>query len=141
MAETYINLGGQAHKFNDVDELRVAIDEYFQDCDDRNAPYTVSGLALALETSRRLLLDIQKSDHYSNDFKHLINLAKARILSRTEEGMLSNRYNAAGSIFTLKNNFGYVDKTESVVEHKSIGDDLEKRRMRVINAAKPKELE
>ena len=134
MAEVVINMG-KPKKFQDLQELSDRIDAYFEDCRDRGAPYTVTGLALALETSRRLLLDIQHDDHYSNDFKHLINMAKARVLQQTEEGMISGNLNATGCIFTLKNNFGYVDKTEQIVDVKSsVADSLESRRQRVIHA-------
>lgn len=137
MAEVYIGLlEGQRKKFEDIDQLKAAIDNYFLDCDERRAPYTVSGLALHLETSRRMLLDLQKKDYYSNDFKHLIGLAKQKILSRMEEGALSGRYNATATIFTLKNNFGYVDKTEQVIEQKNNSEVLENNRLRVINANK-----
>ena len=142
MAEAYINLGGKPKKFQDLQALDDAIQDYFVDCDNRGAPYTITGLAYTLETSRATLLNIQKNDYYSNDFKKLVSLAKQKILQRTEEGMLSSRYNAAGSIFTLKNNFGYVDKIEQVVEVKnSVADSLEDRRKRVIQAATAKIVE
>jgi len=122
-------------KFQDLEALKTAINEYFEDCDNRGAPYTISGLAYTLHTSRRTLLNIQQGGYYPIEFVELINLTKAKILSQLEEGMLSGRYNAAGSIFTLKNNFGYVDKIEQVVEVKdSIADTLEKRRKKVIEA-------
>jgi hypothetical protein len=129
-------------KFQDLNALETAINEYFQDCDNRNVPYTISGLAYTLHTSRRTLLNIQEGGYYPIEFIELINLTKAKILSQLEEGMLSGRYNAAGSIFTLKNNFGYVDKIEQVVEVKdSIADTLEQRRKKVIEAKQVKLIE
>ncbi len=143
MAEAYINLlPGQQKKFTDYKALKEAIEAYFEDCDERRAPYTISGLAYTLECSRRMLLNIQKEDHYSNDFKQLISLAKQKILQRTEENALNGQYNAAASIFTLKNNFGYVDKIEQVVEVKSdLAGSLEDRRQRAINATTIKIIE
>jgi len=137
MGEVYLNLlDGQRKKFEDINLLRVAIDDYFEDCDERRAPYTVSGLALALETNRKTLMNIQKADYYTNDFKQLVSLAKQKILSRTEEGMLSGHLNATGSIFTLKNNFGYVDKIEQVNTDGNNTNTLEMNRLRVIEANK-----
>ena len=134
MAEAYIDMG-KPRLFQDAAKLQERIDAYFDDCRDRGAPYTITGLAVALETSRRLLLDIQKSDHYPNDFKEIVNLAKARVLQQTEEGMMSGSLNATGCIFTLKNNFNYVDKIEQVIDVKTdIAASLEDRRQRVINA-------
>ena len=142
MGEIYINKGGKPKKFQDLKALEAAIEDYFKKKDKAHKPYTITGLAITLGTSRRTLLNIQKEDYYSNDFKHLINTAKERILERVEEGLLSGTYNAAGSIFTLKNNGGWVDKTEQTIEVKnSIADTLETRRKRVIEAAKVIEIE
>lgn len=122
-------------KFQKAEELKAAIQDYFDSCDARNAPLTVTGLANSLGTSRRLLLDVEKSTTYSEEIKSLILLAKQRIGQQTEEGLLSGRYNAAGCIFTLKNNWGYVDKVEKTisVEH-SIAETLENRRRKVIES-------
>jgi len=134
MAEAKIEFK-KPRKFQDLEALETAINEYFQDCDNRNVPYTISGLAYTLHTSRRTLLNIQQGGYYPTEFIQLINLTKAKILCQLEEGMLSGRYNPAGSIFTLKNNFGYVDKIETTIEVKdSIADTLEKRRKKVIEA-------
>jgi len=141
MAETVIEFK-KPRLFQNLEELEAAIEAYFKDCRDRGVPYTVSGLAVTLKTSRRTLLNIQQQDYYPNEFKDLINTAKARILQQTEEGMLGGRFNAAGSIFTLKNNFGYVDKIESSVTVKSEpADILEHRRIKAIEAARIKVIE
>ena len=119
--------------FQDAKKLEEAIEEYFSSTNARNAPLTVTGLANALGTNRMTLLNLEKEDHYAEEFKSLISLAKSRIGQQTEEGLLSGRYNAAGCIFTLKNNWGYKDKTEQEVSvvH-SIADSLESRRRRVL---------
>jgi hypothetical protein len=143
MAEVYINLQeGQRKKFEDVDKFKEYVKNYFDDCDSRKAPYTISGLAYWLETSRRMLLDMQTCDHYSNDFKHIVSLAKQRVIAQTEEGMVKGNLNATGCIFTLKNNFGYVDRTETAIDVKdSVADGLEDRRKRVIEATAMKLVE
>ena len=40
------------------------------------------------------------------------------------EQALFDKSKTVGAIFTLKNNYGYVDKTEQVIENKTIDIDL-----------------
>lgn len=70
-------------------------------------PYTVTGLALALDTSRRTLLDYQEKDEYS----HTIKEAKDKVESYLEMNL--NGTSPTGTIFNLKNNFEWRDKTET----------------------------
>ena len=64
---------------------------------------TVTGLALALDTSRRVLLNYEDRDEYV----HTIKKAKLRIENGIEQRLFHN--NATGSIFNLKNNFDWKD--------------------------------
>ena len=69
-------IGNQnAKKYKDEKELGELIDKYFKDCDDRDKPYTMSGLSYALGIDRRTLIN------YSNDelFFALIKDAKERV--------------------------------------------------------------
>jgi hypothetical protein len=71
-------------------------------------PYTVSGLAVFLDTSRETLMDYQGRKGFSDAIKR----AKERCYSYTEEFLLSGK-NPTGAIFSLKNNYGWRDKTET----------------------------
>jgi hypothetical protein len=97
--------GGRPLKFPDVEELQRKIDDYFEQCDDDEKPYTITGLALALDTSRETLLDYEKKDGFSDTIK----TAKLRVQHYIECLSLSAK-NPAGSIFNMKCNFGYQDK-------------------------------
>lgn len=69
-------------------------------------PYTITGLALALGTTRDLLLDYEDKEEFSDTIKR----AKSKIHDFTERMLFGN--NATGPIFNLKNNWGWKDKTE-----------------------------
>lgn len=122
-------------KFNDAEELQVKIDKFFADCKKDNIIPTVTGLAVALDTSRQILLDYQNfcdntdrlkslDDSVKRGISDTIKRAKARIESGYEQQLLSAK-NPAGAIFTLKNNYGWVDKQEVVNSNKTIEVTIE----------------
>ena len=120
------NKVGRPPKFKTVPEMQSAIDEYFDYCDNRvikvysksledvveinkPEPYTIEGLCLALDMSRRALLDYEKKDKFLHTIK------KAKLKVQRSIVLHSLESNPAGAIFNLKNNFGYKDKTETDV--------------------------
>lgn len=133
------NKGGRPLKFKSVEELQIKIDEYFKSCwrqkldmwgnpifikDDKGKKtkervmeqfkaYTVTGLAVFLDTSRETLIDYQGKKKYSDTIKR----AKERCQSYSEEFLYTGK-NPAGAIFNLKTNFGYQDKQELDVTSK-----------------------
>ena len=70
--------GGRPRKFQSVEELQRLIDAYFDECDTNEELPTVTGLALALGTSRRLLCNYEKCKKYV-EFFSTIKEAKSRI--------------------------------------------------------------
>ncbi len=122
--------GGRPLKFKTVEELQAAIDRYFAECDPHvvektiviqekgrvvekitkyvtsQKPYTITGLALALDTTRETLLDYEDRAEFSDTIKK----AKLRIHEFAETSLWSGQ--AAGVIFNLKNNWGWKDKSE-----------------------------
>jgi hypothetical protein len=101
-------------KYRTVGDMQKAIDEYFVKCDEEKKPYTVTGLALALGfLSRQALLNYEGyTDIDDISFHDTIKAAKHKVEASIEEGLLSGKYNSVGSIFNLKNNFNWKDKTE-----------------------------
>lgn len=116
--------GGRPLKFKSVEELEEKINQYFIKCDSTvirrminskqdiiaeiTKPYTVSGLAEYLETSRQTLINYEERDEFIDAIKK----AKAKIEANYEERALIGDANPAMSIFTLKNNYKWVDRNE-----------------------------
>ena len=82
-------------------------------------PVTVSGLAYALNTSRNTLLEyegewdrsgVMKPGH--DKYVHIVKGAKDFILRNIESGFIKGTISPIAGIFTLKNGFGFKDKTE-----------------------------
>lgn len=106
-------VGGQegntnALKYKDAEELKQKIDEYFIECDKKELPYTISGLAYALKIDRRTLVNYS----YKESFFSLLNEAKSKIQKQLEENALKGKSNAQFTMFNLKNNYGWQDKQE-----------------------------
>lgn len=134
---------GRPLKFETVEEMQKAIDLFFQSCDphvievlkivtdpktklkkqimekeiSEQRPYTISGLALALGIHRDTLLEYESRDAYSDAIK----TAKNRVHAYVEARLFTN--NPVGSIFNLKNNFGWKDQTLTDITSK--GEKLE----------------
>jgi len=86
-------------------------------------PYTITGLAMALETTRETLLDYEKVYEFDM-FSDAIKNAKIKCHNYAETYLYEGK-NQAGVIFNLKNNYGWKDKTESEVDVKSGGEKLQ----------------
>jgi len=100
--------GGRPLKFESVEQLESMIEEYFTYCDLEKKPYSVTGLAIWLDTSRETLINYEERPEFFDAVKR----AKLRCENYVEEGALTNKINATSAIFNLKNNYGWVDKKE-----------------------------
>lgn len=135
---------GRPLKFQTVKDLKQAINDYFESLFEprfdmwgnpvinkatgkqmmkKSKVATVTGLAVALGTTRETLLDYELGKHDGKDltveqlaeneqiedFSDTIKEAKLRIYSDTEQQLYQGK--AVGAIFSLKNNYGWVDKT------------------------------
>ena len=109
--EKSIVVGGN-RKYKNAEEMKLIIDEYFDMCNNNRRPYTVSGLARHLGLTRKTLLEYQKK--YGGEYAVIIEDAKTRIEEFVEACLFKSGI-ATGTIFNLKNNFGWSDKQE--VEH------------------------
>lgn len=137
--------GGRPPKFETPEEMQIAVDAYFDECDthpivaqyytrDKDGkqkletekrmsapiPYTMTGLAIALGfESRRSLVDYRKKDRFSPTIK----AAKMRIEQNLEERMIGSNGVVAGIIFNAKNNFDFHDKQE--IDHTTKGKSMQ----------------
>jgi hypothetical protein len=97
---------GHPLKFKSIEELQNKIDAFFIECDVKEEPYTITGLALALDTTRQTLINYEDRPEYLDTIKK----AKARVENYAEKRLFTGQ--PTGPIFALKN-FGWKDKTET----------------------------
>lgn len=94
-------------KYTDVEEMEKKIENYFKSCDEKSEPYTITGLAIALDLDRKSINNYSKDDKFFPTIKK----AKAKVEEYLEKRLLFNS-SATGVIFNLKNNFDWKDKQE-----------------------------
>lgn len=126
---------GRPAKFEDPKEMQRIIQEYFDECIDNKECPTVTGLAYVLGTNRQGLLRYENNEECDwlkqydksvrDAFRDTIKDAKSFIESCYESSMVNGKANVIASIFTLKNNYGWVDKQEVVQTNKEIKVELE----------------
>lgn len=95
--------------YTSVDDMEKDINKYFAECDKNKKPYTISGLAYALDMDRRTLLNYSKDEVFFPTLKK----AKARIEQQLEENALMGKANPTFTIFNLKNNYSWIDRVEA----------------------------
>ena len=98
-------------KYNDKNVFEKKVKEYFEYCDKEDKPYTMSGLAFALDMDRKSLLNYSKDEMFFTTKKK----AREKVEQQLEENALMGKANATFTIFNLKNNYGWVDKQEQEV--------------------------
>lgn len=118
------NKVGRPLKFKSVEELENRIKGYFKECDRwrpvqvvfkwevntvmKQIPYTITGLASFLWTNRQTLINYEEKEEYFDTIKR----AKEKVERDMEERAMMWENNATMSIFSLKNNFDWKDKSE-----------------------------
>ncbi len=95
---------GRPLKFKTPEELGAKIDEYFSVTP--KDEWTITGLAIALDTFRSVLCDYQEKD----GFVDMVKKAKQRVENGYELDL--KKHGRSGTIFALKN-FDWKDKTET----------------------------
>lgn len=98
---------GRKMKYTDVELFQKKVDDYFNMCDEKEKPYTMSGLAYYLDLDRKSLLNYSKNEKFFPTVKK----AKQKVEMMLEE-QLYRLGNNSGVIFNLKNNFGWIDKID-----------------------------
>lgn len=99
---------GRPLKFKTPKELEEKINLYFEECKEQKKKPFITELAYFLDTTRETLSDYKEKDEYSDSIKK----AKLRCEIELERNLLEGKVNPTGSIFNLKNNYGWKDKTE-----------------------------
>lgn len=99
---------GRPRKYQDIHDFQAEIDAYFAGRDAAEKPYTMHGLARALDCSRQTLINYEQYDD-AGPFVDAIKRARERVAEWTEDRLHQKGYHPAGAIFSLKNNFGWQD--------------------------------
>lgn len=94
--------------YSSVEDMKKIIDDYFKMCDEKEKPYTMSGLAYALDMDRKSLLNYSKDEQFFPTIKK----AKQKVERQLEENALMGKANSTFTIFNLKNNYGWKDQVE-----------------------------
>lgn len=106
----YANLG-RPRLFKTPEDMIVMAQEYFD-----NTPkeeITITGVALALGTTRETLMDYQKRDDFSDTVKRI------KLVVENQYEISLRKHGRSGDIFGLKN-FGWVDKSEVDNKHEVV---------------------
>ena len=113
------NPNGRPPIFKTEEDMKKAIDKYFKNCESRDVPYTMAGLAVALDIDRQTLYNYEKKDKFFG----IVKKARDKIEQAWEEHAFMK--GNAGCIFVMKN-YGYTDKQEVAVEHSNFDEVLGK---------------
>ena len=97
-------------KFKNAEELQLKIDEYFELCNEKRRPYTISGLAIFLDITTSTLRNYEKV-YGTTDYAEIISKAKQRIEEFAECSLYDNR-KTAGAKYVLENNFQWSNKQD-----------------------------
>ena len=108
--------------------MQKKIDAYFEECDAKGKPYTICGLALAVDMDRRSLLNYSEDD----EFFLTIKKAKQKCEAYAEEQLYLGK-NTAGVIFNMKNNYNWKDKTEQELTVEGIQVSINRQAVDVEN--------
>lgn len=96
--------GGRPLKFKTVEELQSKINTYFGQTPKEE--WTITGLALALDTYRQTLINYEERDEYLDTIK------KAKQMVEHSYEIDLKKSGRTGTIFALKN-FDWKDKNET----------------------------
>jgi DNA-binding XRE family transcriptional regulator len=108
--EEYINDKGEkkTHKITDRSRAPQEVVEWRIS---ERIPYTITGLANFLGTSRQTIINYESKDEFFDTIK----AAKDKVEEYWEHQLLGSH--ATGPIFNLKNNYDWKDKTETDLNH------------------------
>jgi hypothetical protein len=111
---------GTQKRYTNKEDLQEAIIKYFEYCDQNKKTLTMTGLAIALGfRSRQALVNYEKEVGY--EFAHdIILFAKMKIEEATEQRLHDRNSNIIGAIFSLKNNWNWLDKSEVKMDQRTL---------------------
>ena len=125
---------GRPAKYESPEEMQKIIDEYFAECNKTKEVPTDTGLAYVLDVDRKTLIRYEnnREEHWLQQYDDSVRQAFSRTIKRAKiliesgyEQALFQQGKTIGAIFTLKNNYNYVDKQEVEQTNRTITVELE----------------
>ena len=126
---------GVKPKITSAKDIDKIAERYFNECIEEGKYPTVSGLAFELGMERKTLLRYENAidtgelvnldDSVKLEIRNAIKRHKAYIEGQYEDRLLNDARSPIGTLFTLKNNYGWVDKQEIVNTESKIEVKLE----------------
>lgn len=98
---------GRPLKFKSPEEMEEKGLAYFKECERKKLPLTITGLAIALGTTRELLCNYEERDVFRDTIKRLKTIVENYLEQRAITAS-----NPAGAIFILKASFKYRDTVD-----------------------------
>lgn len=103
-----------------IEKFTQDVIEYFEHCEKAGFIPTMSGMAAHCGTSRKTIEDWnerRRGDPAFDPFLNIVDQARAYIEADLVQCMLQGKHAAPGAFaLILKNNHGFVEKTEQVVD-------------------------
>lgn len=103
------------------DEFEQEVLNYIEQCEINEEPITISGLAVHLKIGRTTLWRYAEREQ----FKDLMDFFKERVMMCLENETLKGKLNPTMAIFSLKNNFGWTDKVQTVNENTNTNTNID----------------
>jgi len=101
------NKGGRPRIWKDPKVIADKIEAYRLKCEKEDKPFHLSGLALALGTTRTTLVNYSEKGEFLAVIKRARTIAEAAV-----EDRLFSKASPVGAIFVAKNGYGWKDKHE-----------------------------
>lgn len=106
---------------DDYEEFEKEVLNYIEQCELSDEPITISGLAVYMKIGRTTLWRYAEREK----FKSLMEFFKERVMMCLENETLKGNLNPTMAIFSLKNNFGWTDKVQTVNENKNTNANID----------------
>jgi hypothetical protein len=121
---------GHPRSFKSIKDLEDRANEYLTEAEGQDEPTTMAGLAVACGVSKDTLNVYAKGTYDTDNEKYsvAVRMIKTRIEAHKLKMGLMGKTNAAMTMFDLRNNHGYADKTQvetKVVEERTSLTDIE----------------
>ena len=104
---------------HDPKEIEERIKGYFNDCLINDIKPTVEGMSMALGMSVKSIRDYVNGVTGTPEIQEIMQKAYSILNNLLVNYMQGNHSNVVGSIFLLKNNFGYRDQSEVIIDKTS----------------------